>query len=1291
VLVRDGDGIEVDAEDAFDPKPAREYLAAIRSGTPETVSKALVKTDSVPEKVTTNAASSYVVVSAAAAGGHPLRWKNCQSGCTIGFTINQVHPVVNTTLGLDHAMDAWTNDPNSFVNVDAVGIGGDTGRTNDDENDIVFDWNGSNPHSACDAAKGCGIVYYNGPPFTHTFDGTTFNDIVSADVLVHNSVTSQGVFEAVLSHEIGHALGLRHSNAGTPSAGASSAIMHDTVPTNSGAALRAWDKEAMAEVYGAGAPCNAVSITGTSGGGNVPSGGNKNLSVTASGTAPLSYQWYEGASGDTSNPVGTNSSSYTATNITTTRNFWVRVSNTCPSSANSATITVTPQACDQPNIVTQPQNVQITSGSTATLSVAATGDTPLTYKWYRGAVGDTSNQVGTGTSFTTPALTQTTSYWVQVSNACGTKNSVSATVTVGPCNAPSITTQPASSNVPLNQTVPLSIVVSGTSPLSYQWYQGESGDVSQPIAGATSATYSAGPFATAGTFRFWVRVSNSCGSPVNSNTATIVAAACVPATIVNQATNVALPLGQGVTLVVAAGGTGPFTYQWYQGDAGNESSPIAGATSSALPIGPFDTAGTRKYWVKVSNTCGATTTTVNSLTIIVTIACAEASVPEIYAPAASHFSLAYDVTWTGDLGVTSTFELQEATNTAFTQNLKTYTVSGVRKQTIPAHGDLTADTRFYYRVRGINNCTTAPTAYSATTSTIVTRPEPETSTSFAISVPEGTTQAVVQDMLVPGFGETATNGDTFAITVDVPWITVFPASGALSAGGTTVQLTIHPATLDVGTTTGTVRVTRTQPSAGKFSTNGTTTATLPFSVSLVTPVTPSPRDSAPPGTMIIPAVAHADGVGTRFQSDVRIVNTSNEEIEYEISFTPSGQNGTQTGKQTTVKIGANDVMSFDDIVKAWYGAGVLDEFGVGTIEIRPLNGANPLATYAASRTYAVEQRGTYGQFIPAIPLEKFIGNLSADSLSKISLQQIANSAAYRTNIGLVEGSGAGATAVVKLFDGNNNLLKTVERSLQPYGHEQLPFTQMFGNVTVDDGRIEVTVNSANGKASAYASVIDNATSDPLLVSPEQALRSVARHYVVPGVAELDNGIASNFHTDMRIFNAGDLPVALTLNYYPQTGDATPRPASVQRLLEPGKVTAIDNVLPNLWSLSRTGGAVTIDASAVRRSWSPRARTAAMNPTARTGSSSRASPRTTPSATDSARSKCCSSSNRSNTAPTSVSSKSPVSPRASRSPRRSPTRRRASSSPTTCSRTSSANSAASSNRWDCPPCTAAACR
>ena len=85
-----------------------------------------------------------------------------------------------------------------------------------------------------------------------------------------------------------------------------------------------------------------------------------------------------------------------------------------------------------PTIGTQPQDTTIVSGATATLTVAAAGTGPLSYQWYTGVAGDTSNPVGTGaSSFTTPALTTTTSYWVRVTGPGGDVDSRTATVTVG--------------------------------------------------------------------------------------------------------------------------------------------------------------------------------------------------------------------------------------------------------------------------------------------------------------------------------------------------------------------------------------------------------------------------------------------------------------------------------------------------------------------------------------------------------------------------------------------------------------------------------------------------------------------------------------------------------------------------------------------------------------------------------------------------------------------------------------------------------------------------------------------
>ena len=74
---------------------------------------------------------------------------------------------------------------------------------------------------------------------------------------------------------------------------------------------------------------------------SVQSGQSASLSVTATGSAPISYQWYRGPSGDTSAPVGGNSPAFTTPPLVATTAYWVRVSNGCGrADSDAATITV---------------------------------------------------------------------------------------------------------------------------------------------------------------------------------------------------------------------------------------------------------------------------------------------------------------------------------------------------------------------------------------------------------------------------------------------------------------------------------------------------------------------------------------------------------------------------------------------------------------------------------------------------------------------------------------------------------------------------------------------------------------------------------------------------------------------------------------------------------------------------------------------------------------------------------------------------------------------------------------
>ena len=542
--------------------------------------------------------------------------------------------------------------------------------------------------------------------------------------------------------------------------------------------------------------------------------------------------------------------------------------------------------------------------------------------------------------------------------------------------------------------------------------------------------------------------------------------------------------------------------------------------------------------------------------------------PTTSAPPAAPATIPFRVSWVVSEGV-ATFELEESADASFT-NATRSTVTESFTKLIAARQGIATDSRFYYRVRSV--CGSATSAFSNPISTIVTAPLSATSLRYDYILPvDPGAQAFRQDLLVPGFGDTANNADTFTITIaGAPWATVFPTNGALSAGGTTVQITIEPADLGFGTASTTVTIARSNAgvAAGNIS--------IPLTVTAGNPVTPVGRPRlSPPGTLFVPAVAHAAGFNSQFRSDVRILNTSNTAQTYDVTYTPAGNDGTIVGKRTSVFILPDSTVAFDDVVLTAFGSGVLGEPGAGTLEIRPPSAASPGTLFASSRTFNVNTVGTFGQFVPALDLDDF-----TSPGSNISLQQIVFNPRYRTNLGFVEGRGEAAAFRVKLFDKEGALLRTATQSLPPYGFRQLSLADptLFPDVVIDDARVEIEVTSTTGLVTAYASILDNDTNDPFLVIPvlPETLEPRPR-YVVPGIAELTS--ANNFHSDMRIYNPASSPQTVSLSYRPQTGDSTPVPTPVQRTIAAGAIDVIDDVLPTLWGLSGTGGAVTVVSNA----------------------------------------------------------------------------------------------------------------
>lgn len=181
-----------------------------------------------------------------------------------------------------------------------------------------------------------------------------------------------------------------------------------------------------------------------------------------------------------------------------------------------------------PSIATQPQSQSVEEGSSATLTVAATGTAPLTYQWRK----DNVNIDGaTSTSYTInpAALDDAGDYTCRVTNAYGSATSAEATLAVTPAGVtpPSgatvkltvgqSVTFPSSYDLTPGTAVTLGVnVAAGTTPLTYQWYKNNT-----ILTGATSASLSVN---APGAYKY--TATNSAGS-TTSNTLTISGTASV--------------------------------------------------------------------------------------------------------------------------------------------------------------------------------------------------------------------------------------------------------------------------------------------------------------------------------------------------------------------------------------------------------------------------------------------------------------------------------------------------------------------------------------------------------------------------------------------------------------------------------------------------------------------------------------------------------------------------------------------------------------------------------------------
>jgi hypothetical protein len=562
-----------------------------------------------PASVGTLATASQYCLSA---GGFGVRWQGGESGATVTFEVSGTDP----TGALGRGTAAWTNEPAAFINLT---VGGSSLSTTPDPNDhhnvVYFGYTAADPAGAiCDGGQACMI---GSGDFTHTYKGETFVSINDADIIVRSVPSNQ--LDALMTHELGHAIGLKHANDPTAPNPTSGAIMSTPVNASLGSNLQSWDREAADTVYGAGVTsCTppALGVAASATPSTINAGQSSQLSVgTPSGTAPFTFVWT--AAGQ---PIGTNQQINVSPTVTTT--YTVTITNSCGNITSNATVTVNP-ACTSPTISANPQSQNSnTPGQQVTLSVGATGGTqPYSYQWFTGSPGFGTPISNQNSATLSVSPTVTTTYYATVTSACGgtAATSAAATITVGTgCVPPQITLQPVSQSISSGSTASLSMGYSGSSG-TVTWYQGTPNNRTVVVGSGQNFTT---PPLTANN-SYWAEIVNGCGNAqtVGVTITVISGPVCTAPTITLQPASQSISTGGTASLSMGYTGTSG-TVTWYQGTPPVKTTPVGSTqnfTTTALTTNT-------SFWAEVVNSCGNAQTIAAVITVSPGNTCSNAAI-----------------------------------------------------------------------------------------------------------------------------------------------------------------------------------------------------------------------------------------------------------------------------------------------------------------------------------------------------------------------------------------------------------------------------------------------------------------------------------------------------------------------------------------------------------------------------------------------------------------------------------------------------------------------------------------
>ena len=303
---------------------------------------------------------------------------------------------------------------------------------------------------------------------------------------------------------------------------------------------------------------------------NMSSCGAAAITFTGTVVSGCTLDWYDAASGG--NLLSQGTSSYTTPVLSSTTTYYVAVRNTSTGCVSATRTAVTATI----NTISFNSTTGASRCGTGTVTLQAT-TTAGTINWYAALTGGSS--LGTGTSYTTPSIATTTTYYADVTNnGCTSSPRTAVVATVNAIPTLTSTTGAAICGGPNTVTLQAT-TAAGT----INWYAALTGGASL----GTGTSYTTPSIAT--TTTYYAEVTNN-GCTSSSRTAVVATVNTIPS--LTSATG-ASRCGTGTVSLQATATAG--TINWYAALTGGSS--LGTGTSYTTP----SIATTTTYYAEATN------------------------------------------------------------------------------------------------------------------------------------------------------------------------------------------------------------------------------------------------------------------------------------------------------------------------------------------------------------------------------------------------------------------------------------------------------------------------------------------------------------------------------------------------------------------------------------------------------------------------------------------------------------------------------------------------------------------